>query len=67
VAEAIELDVPAPDISLALIARLRSRDNESFADRLLAALRNQFGGHAVKPAEPGSGGAGGEGGAGEGG
>jgi 6-phosphogluconate dehydrogenase len=51
VAEAIDLDVPAPVISLALIARLRSRDQESFADRLLAAMRNQFGGHAVRPAE----------------
>jgi 6-phosphogluconate dehydrogenase len=50
VAEAIDLDVPAPVISLALIQRLRSRDEESFADRLLAALRNQFGGHAVKHA-----------------
>ena len=50
VAEAIDLDVPAPVITLALIQRLRSRDEESFADRLLAALRNQFGGHAVKPA-----------------
>jgi 6-phosphogluconate dehydrogenase len=50
VAEAIELDVPAPVISLSLIARLRSRDGESFADRLLAALRNQFGGHAVHAA-----------------
>jgi 6-phosphogluconate dehydrogenase len=48
VAEAIDLDVPAPVITLALIQRLRSRDEESFADRLLAALRNQFGGHAVK-------------------
>jgi 6-phosphogluconate dehydrogenase len=50
VAEAIDLDVPAPVISLALIQRLRSRDEESFADRMLAALRNQFGGHAVKRA-----------------
>ncbi|MDQ3696688.1 MAG: decarboxylating 6-phosphogluconate dehydrogenase [Gemmatimonadota bacterium] len=48
VAEAIELDVPAPVITLSLIQRLRSRDAESYADRLLAALRNQFGGHAVK-------------------
>ena len=48
VAEAIELDVPAPVISLSLIQRLRSRDSESYADRLLAAMRNQFGGHAVK-------------------
>ena len=48
VAEAIELDVPAPVITLSLIQRLRSRDAESYADRLLAALRNQFGGHDVK-------------------
>ena len=50
VAEAIDLDVPAPVITLALLQRLRSRDEESFADRLLAAMRNQFGGHAVKTA-----------------
>jgi 6-phosphogluconate dehydrogenase len=48
VAEAIDLDVPAPVISLALIARLRSRSEEAFADRLLAAMRNQFGGHAIR-------------------
>lgn len=48
VAEAIELDVPAPVITHSLIARLRSRDEESYADRLLAAMRNQFGGHAIK-------------------
>jgi 6-phosphogluconate dehydrogenase len=48
VAEAIDLDVPAPVITLSLIQRLRSRDSESFTDRLLAALRNQFGGHALK-------------------
>ena len=48
VAEAIALDVPAPVITHALIARLRSRDAESYADRLLAALRHQFGGHAVQ-------------------
>jgi 6-phosphogluconate dehydrogenase len=51
VAEAIDLDVPAPVITLALIQRLRSRDSESYADRLLAALRNQFGGHAIKREE----------------
>jgi 6-phosphogluconate dehydrogenase len=51
VAEAIDLDVPAPVITLALIQRLRSRDSESFADRLLSALRNQFGGHAIKAAD----------------
>jgi 6-phosphogluconate dehydrogenase len=40
--------VPAPVITLALLQRLRSRDDESFADRLLAAMRQQFGGHAVR-------------------
>ena len=48
VAEAIDLNVAAPVISLALIERLRSRDSDSFSDKLLAAMRNQFGGHAVK-------------------
>jgi 6-phosphogluconate dehydrogenase len=48
VQEAIDLDVPAPVITLALLQRLRSRDDESFADRLLAAMRQQFGGHAVR-------------------
>ena len=48
VAEAIDLDVPAPVITHSLIARLRSRDAESFTDKLLAAMRNQFGGHAIK-------------------
>jgi len=48
VAEAIDLNVPAPVITHSLIARLRSRDAESYADRLLAAMRNQFGGHAIK-------------------
>jgi 6-phosphogluconate dehydrogenase len=52
VAEAIDLDVPAPVITLSLIQRLRSRDERSFADRLLAAMRNQFGGHAMKLEEP---------------
>jgi len=46
--EAIDQDVPAPVIALSLLARLRSRDEESYGDRLLAALRNQFGGHAVR-------------------
>lgn len=46
--KAMELVVPAPVISLSLSERLRSREQESFADRLLAAMRNQFGGHAVK-------------------
>ncbi len=48
VQEAIDLDVPAPVITLALLQRLRSRDEESFADRVLAAMRNQFGGHAIR-------------------
>jgi 6-phosphogluconate dehydrogenase len=48
VEEAIALDVPAPVITQALIARLRSRADHSFADRLLAVMRAEFGGHAVK-------------------
>jgi 6-phosphogluconate dehydrogenase len=48
VAEAIALDVPAPVITLALLERLRSRQSNSFSDRLLAAMRNEFGGHAIK-------------------
>ncbi|GAA0722931.1 decarboxylating 6-phosphogluconate dehydrogenase [Dokdonella soli] len=48
VAEAIDLDVPAPVITASLIERLRSRDTDSFADKLLAAMRNEFGGHAIK-------------------
>jgi 6-phosphogluconate dehydrogenase len=48
VAEAIDLDVAAPVITLSLLQRLRSRDEESFSDRLLSALRNEFGGHAVR-------------------
>ena len=47
-AEALDLDVPAPIMTLSLIARLRSRSSEAFADRLLAAMRNEFGGHAFK-------------------
>jgi 6-phosphogluconate dehydrogenase len=46
--EAIDLDVPAPVIALSLIARLRSRDADSFADKLLSAMRNEFGGHPIK-------------------
>jgi 6-phosphogluconate dehydrogenase len=48
VAEAIDLDVPAPVMTLALIQRLRSRDENAWADRLLAAMRQAFGGHAVR-------------------
>jgi 6-phosphogluconate dehydrogenase len=49
VAEALDLDVPAPIITAALIERLRSRDSDSFTDKLLASMRNEFGGHAIKP------------------
>ena len=49
VAEAIDLDVPAPVITLSLLQRLRSRDTDSYSDKLLSAMRNQFGGHAIKP------------------
>ena len=48
VQEAIELGVPLPVITLALQARFRSQDEAPFADKLLAAMRNQFGGHAIK-------------------
>jgi 6-phosphogluconate dehydrogenase len=48
VSEAIDLEVPAPVITAALIERLRSRDTESFSSKLLSAMRNEFGGHAVK-------------------
>lgn len=48
VEESIELAVPLPVISQSLQARFRSRQSNPLAGRLLAALRNQFGGHAVK-------------------
>ena len=48
VAEAIDLEVSAPVITMSLLERLRSRDEDSFSDKLLAAMRNQFGGHAIK-------------------
>ena len=48
---AIELDVPAHVITSSLYTRFQSRQDESFAMKLLAALRNQFGGHAVKSKE----------------
>ena len=46
--EAIDLDVAAPVITLALLQRLRSRDPDSFSDKLLAAMRQQFGGHDIR-------------------
>ena len=47
VAEAIDLGVSAPVITLALLERLRSRDSVAYGARLLAALRNRFGGHPL--------------------
>jgi 6-phosphogluconate dehydrogenase len=51
IAEAIAEDVPVPVITAALFARFASRQDESFAAKITAALRNEFGGHAVKLAE----------------
>jgi 6-phosphogluconate dehydrogenase len=48
VQEAIDRDVPAPVITQALMTRFRSRQDDSYTAKVLAALRNQFGGHAVK-------------------
>jgi 6-phosphogluconate dehydrogenase len=49
VAEAIDLDLAAPVITLSLLERLRSRAQDSYADKLLAAMRNGFGGHRITP------------------
>jgi 6-phosphogluconate dehydrogenase len=49
VQEAIDRNVPAPVITLSLLQRLRSREDEDFGDKVIAALRKQFGGHATKP------------------
>jgi len=46
--EAVDLDTAAPVITLALMQRLRSRDTTAYADRLLALMREQFGGHEAK-------------------
>jgi len=48
VTEALDLNIPAPVITLALQQRLRSRETDPFTERLLALMRNKFGGHAVK-------------------
>ena len=50
VQESIDLAVPAPVITLSLQQRFRSRQDGPFGVKMLAALRNQFGGHAVRPA-----------------
>ncbi len=49
---AIDESVPAPVITLALLSRFASRQDESFSAKVIAALRNQFGGHAIKPESP---------------
>lgn len=48
VQQAIDTNVPAPAITLSLLERFRSRQDESFSAKVIAALRNEFGGHAVK-------------------
>jgi len=48
--EAIDLDVPAPVITTSLFHRFYSRNGGDYASKVLAAMRNQFGGHAVKKA-----------------
>ena len=53
IAAAIDEGVPAPVLSSALYERFGSRGNEEFADKLLSALRFEFGGHQEKPAEDG--------------
>jgi 6-phosphogluconate dehydrogenase len=45
---AIDENVPAPVITMSLLSRFASRQDESFSAKVIAALRNQFGGHAVK-------------------
>ena len=49
---AVELNIPAPVITLALQMRFRSRQEESYGAQVIAALRNQFGGHAIKTSAP---------------
>lgn len=51
VQQAIDQNVPAPVLTLSLLARLASRQDESFSAKVIAALRNEFGGHAVQKAE----------------
>src|SRR5208283_274854 len=48
VMEAIDLNVSAPIITESLMRRIRSREENNFTDRMLAIMRNEFGGHAVK-------------------
>jgi 6-phosphogluconate dehydrogenase len=44
----MDFDVPAPVITMSLLARFQSRQQDSFSMKVLAALRNQFGGHSIK-------------------
>jgi 6-phosphogluconate dehydrogenase len=48
IADAIEKAVPVPTLTSALFTRFRSRQEQSFAEKMLAALRNAFGGHSVR-------------------
>jgi 6-phosphogluconate dehydrogenase len=54
VQEAIDQDVPLPVITLSLMRRFASRQETSFAAKVEAALRNEFGGHAVRASEDGA-------------
>ena len=54
VQESVDLAVPTPVITLSLQQRFRSRQDQPLGGKLLAALRNQFGGHSVRPASPGA-------------
>jgi 6-phosphogluconate dehydrogenase len=56
VKDSIDLAIPAPTIALSLMMRFRSRQQDSFSAKVIAALRNQFGGHAVHAEPAGSGG-----------
>jgi 6-phosphogluconate dehydrogenase len=49
IADALEKNVPVPALTAAIFTRFRSRQADSFAEKMLAALRNAFGGHAVTP------------------
>jgi 6-phosphogluconate dehydrogenase len=50
--EALDRNIPAPILTLSLQARFASRQEESFSAKVVAALRNEFGGHAVKAVQP---------------
>jgi 6-phosphogluconate dehydrogenase len=53
--QAIDLRVPAPALAMSLFARFDSRRDDSFGNKVIAALRNEFGGHAVKAEEAAAG------------